>query len=105
MCIRDSSNIDNTSLLREYYRQTKPHLDAEDISVLLEDFIYDEDLDDEKQIRKTKIAFKEEVGKAKNFLDGLKGKYYEEIKLRPGVTQEQKELWIFSINIMKSKML
>ena len=92
---KDYSNIDNTSLLREYYRQTKPHLDAEDISVLLEDFIYDEDLDDEKQIRKTKIAFKEEVGKAKNFLDGLKGKYYEEIKLRPGVTQEQKRAMDF----------
>ena len=56
---KDYSNIDNTSLLREYYRQTKPHLDSEDISILLEDFTYDEDLDDEKQIRKTKIAFKE----------------------------------------------
>ena len=92
---KDYSNIDNTSLLREYYRQTKPHLDAEDISILLEDFTYDEDLDDEKQIRKTKIAFKEEIGKARNFLDGLKGKYYEEIKLRPGVTQEQKRAMDF----------
>ena len=92
---KDYSNIDNTSLLREYYRQTKPHLDSEDISILLEDFTYDEDLDDEKQIRKTKIAFKEEIGKAKKFLDGLKGKYYEEIKLRPGVTQEQKKAMEF----------
>ena len=92
---KDYSNIDNTSLLREYYRQTKPHLDSEDISILLEDFTYDEDLDDEKRIRKTKIAFKEEIGKAKKFLDGLKGKYYEEIKLRPGVTQEQKKAMEF----------
>ena len=87
----DYSNVDNTTLVREYYKQTRPHLDHDDVSLLLEDFGYDEELDDEKDIRKKKIAFKEEVGKAKNFLEDLKGKYYDEIKLRPGVTQEQQK--------------
>jgi len=87
----DYTNIDNTTLVREYYKQTRPHLDHEDVSLLLEDFDYDEELDDDKDIRKKKIAFKEEVGKAKSFLEGLKGKYYDEIKLRPGVTQEQQQ--------------
>jgi len=87
----DYSNVDNNMLVREYYKQTRPHLDHEDVSLLLEDFDYDEELDDDKDIRKKKIAFKEEVGKAKSFLEGLKGKYYDEIKLRPGVTQEQQE--------------
>ena len=87
----DYTNIDNTTLVREYYKQTRPHLDHEDVSLLLEDFDYDEELDDDKDIRKKKIAFKEEVGKAKNFLEDLKGKYYDEIKLRPGVTQEQQK--------------
>jgi len=87
----DYSNVDNTTLIREYYKQTRPHLDYDDISLLLEDFSYDEELDEEKEIRKRKIAFKEEVGKAKNFLEDLKGKYYDEIKLRPGVTQEQQK--------------
>ena len=87
----DYSNIDNNTLVREYYKQTRPHLDHEDISLLLEDFDYDEELDEDKDIRKKKIAFKEEVGKAKSFLEGLKGKYYDEIKLRPGVTQEQQK--------------
>lgn len=87
----DYSDVDNSTLLREYYRQSKPHLDAEDVSLLLEDFTWDEDIDDEKDIRKKKIAFKEEVAKAKGFLDELKGKYYDEIKLRPGVTQEQQK--------------
>ncbi len=85
----DYSNIDNNTLLREYYRQNKPHLDSEDVSILLEDFTWDEELDDQKDIRKKKIAYKEEVAKAKGFLEGLKDKYYDEIKLRPGVTQEQ----------------
>ena len=87
----DYTNVDNTSLIREYYKQTKPHLDSEDVSLLLEDFDYDEDIDEPKDIRKKKIAFKEEAAKAKDFLEGLKGKYYDEIKLRPGVTQEQQK--------------
>ena len=87
----DYTNVDNSTLVREYYKQTRPHLDYDDVSLLLEDFSYDEELDDEKEIRKKKIAFKEEVGKAKNFLEDLKGKYYDEIKLRPGVTQEQQK--------------
>ena len=91
----DYSNVDNTTLVREYYKQTRPHLDYEDVSLLLEDFTYDEELDDEKEIRKKKIAFKEEVGKAKGFLEDLKGKYYDEIKLRPGVTQEQQKAMDF----------
>jgi hypothetical protein len=91
----DYSNVDDTALLREYYKQSKPHLDAEDVSLLLEDFTWDEDIDDEKDIRKKKIAYKEEVAKAKGYLEDLKGKYYEEIKLRPGVTQEQKKAMDF----------
>ena len=87
----DYTNVDNKSLISEYYKQTKPHLDSEDVSLLLEDFDYDEDLDEPKDIRKKKIAFKEEAAKAKSFLEGLKSKYYDEIKLRPGVTQDQKK--------------
>ena len=91
----DYTNVDNTSLIREYYKQTKPHLDSEDVSLLLEDFDFDEDIDEPKEIRKKKIAFKEEAAKAKDFLEGLKGKYYDEIKLRPGVTQEQQKAMDF----------
>ena len=87
----DYTNVDNKTLISEYYKQTKPHLDSEDVSLLLEDFDYDDDIDEPKEIRKKKIAFKEEVAKAKKFLEGLKSKYYDEIKLRPGVTQDQQK--------------
>ena len=87
----DYSNVDNTTLIKEYYKQTKPHLDSEDVSLLLEEFSYDEEIDDDRDIRKRKIAFKEEVAKAKNFLENTKSKYYEEIKLRPGITQDQQK--------------
>jgi hypothetical protein len=91
----DYSNIDSNTLLREYYKQTKPYLEGEDINLLLEDFSYDEELDEERDIRKKKLAFKEEVAKAKNFLEETKSKYYDEIKLRPGVTQEQQKAMDF----------
>jgi len=87
----DYSNVDNTTLIKEYYKQTKPHLDSEDLDLLLEDFDYDEEIDEDRDIRKKKLAFKEEVAKAKNFLEDTKSKYYEEIKLRPGITQEQQK--------------
>jgi len=87
----DYSSVDDKTLLKEYYKQTKPYLESDDVSLLLEDYDYDEDLDEERDIRKKKIAFKEEVGKAKSFLENTKSKYYDEIKLRPGVTQEQQK--------------
>ena len=87
----DYSNIDNDTLLKEYYAKTKPYLDAEDLNIILEDFSYDEDLDEERDIRKKKLAYKEEVAKAKGFLEETKSKYYDEIKLRPGVTQDQQK--------------
>ncbi len=91
----DYSAVDNNTLLREYYNKTKPHLDSEDVSLILEDFTWDEEVDEDRDIRKKKIAFKEEVAKAKNFLEDTKSKYYEEIKLRPGVTQEQQKAMDF----------
>ena len=88
----DYSNVDNDTLLREYYKQTKSHLNSEEVNFLLEDnFEFDEELDEARDIRKKKLAYKEEVAKAKSHLEGLKGKYYEEIKLRPGTTQEQQK--------------
>mgnify|MGYP003636060372 FL=1 len=87
----DYSTVDNNTLLREYYANTKPYLEGEDINLILEDFSYDEELDEERDIRKKKIAYKEEIAKAKDYLEGLKGKYYDEIKLRPGVTQDQQK--------------
>ena len=87
----DYSDVDEKTLLVEYYKKNKPYLDSSDIELLVEDFDYDEDLDEERDIRKKKLAFKEEVAKAKGFLEETKSKYYDEIKLRPGVTQEQQK--------------
>ena len=88
----DYSNVDNSTLLKEYYKQTKSHLDNDEVDFLIEDnFSYDEDLDDDRDIKRKKLAYKEEIVKAKNFLEGLKGKYYEEVKLSSKLAPEQKE--------------
>jgi len=88
----DYSNVNNELLLKEYYKKTRPHLNEEEIDFLMDDrFAYDEDEDDERDIRKKKLAFKEEVAKAKGFLEDLKEKYYEEVKLRPSVNKDQQK--------------
>jgi len=92
----DYSNVDTHILLKEYYKSTRPHLDQEEIEFLIEDnFDYDEDLDDERDVKKKRLAFKEEVAKAKTYLETVKSKYYDEIKLRPGVTQDQQKAMDF----------
>ena len=88
----DYSAIDDKALLHEYYKKARPSLDHEERNFIIEDsFAFDEELDEARDIRKKKLAYKEEVGKAKNYLEELKGKYYDEIKLRPGVTQDQQK--------------
>jgi len=92
----DYSNVDNDTLLREYYKQAKSHLDSSEINFMIEDnFSFDEEVDEERDIRKKKLAYKEEVAKARKHLDGLKSQYYEEIKLRPGTTQDQQKAMDF----------
>ena len=88
---QDYSKLNNEQLLREYYETTKPHLDKEDIDLLMEDFSYDEELDDERDVRKRKIAYKEELAKAQNHMESLKSKYYEEIKAGSRLTPEQQK--------------
>jgi hypothetical protein len=93
---RDYSQLDEDSILREFYKNTKPHLNNEEISFIMEDnFNYDEEVDEERDVKKKKLAFKEEIANAKNFLEKTKEKYYDEIKLRPGVTQEQQKAMDF----------
>jgi len=92
----DYSSINDTTLLKEYYKKTRPHLDDSEISFLMEDnFTYDEEVDEERYVRKQKLARKEEIAKAKHFLEGLKDKYYEDIKLRPSISNDQQKAMDF----------
>ena len=92
----DYSSLNETQLLKEYYESSRPHLDSEEIDFLMEDnFSYDEELDDERDVRKKKIAHKEELAKAKSHLDGLKSTYYEEIKAGSKLNPEQQKAVAF----------
>ena len=89
---QDYSKLDDQNLLYEYYKQTKPHLNNEEINFLMEDtFSYDEDVDDDRDIRRKKLALKEQVASAKSHLDGQKSRYYEEIKAGSKLTEEQQK--------------
>ena len=89
---RDYSKDSDMSVLHEYYKSTKPHLSSEEIDFLMEDqFSFEQDVDDEKEIRKKKIALKEQVADARAHLDRQKSKYYEEIKSGVKLTTEQQK--------------
>jgi len=89
---QDYSEMDNQTVLEEYYKQTKPHLTAEERSFMMEDqFSYDENEHSELEIKRKKLALKEQVASAKSHLDGQKSKYYEEIKMGSKLTNDQQE--------------
>ena len=93
---RNYDELEDQDLLYEYYKSTKPHLNNEEINFLMEDqFSYDEDTDNEKEIRRKKLALKEQVASAKSHLDRQKSKYYEEIKAGSKLTPEQQKAMDF----------
>ena len=93
---RDISKLDDSEVIDEYYRLTKPHLNSTERNFLLEnEFSYDEDVDDDKTIRSKKIALKEQVAEARAYLDGQKSKYYEEIKAGKKLSPEQQKAMDF----------
>ena len=93
---QDFSSYDDMTVLREYYKQTKSHLTTDEIDFLIEDsFSYNEEEDEERDIKKKKIALKEQVANAKSHLDGQKSKYYEEIKAGSRLTPEAKKAMDF----------
>ena len=89
---QDYSNTDDSTLLYQYYNQTKSHLTKDEIDFLIDDnFSVDEEVDEPRDIKRKKLAYKEEIAKAKIHLEGLKSKYYEEVKLGSKLTSDQQK--------------
>ena len=89
---QDYSELDNHTLLKEYYKSTKPHLSEEEVDFVMEDtFAYDEDMDEDKEVKRKKLAMKEQVAQARQHLESVKSKYYEDIKSGSKLTEEQQK--------------
>lgn len=89
---QDVEKLNEMQLVKEYYKQTKPHLNDEEIGFLIEDrFHFDGDLDDEIEVKRKKLAFKEEASAAKKHLSQMKERYYAELKAGSRLTSEQQK--------------
>lgn len=89
---KDYDSMDQTQLLREYLVDTQQNLDAEDIEVLMEDYSYDEDLDEESKIKHVKIARKKAIAEAKKHFNSQKEKYKFPLESSGmGLSSEEKE--------------
>ena len=101
---KDYAGMEDMQILREHYRQSKPHLTEEEISFLIEDsFSYDEESEEERDIKRKKLALKESIAEAKSNLTNLKSKYYDELKLSSKLSQEQKEAVQFYDNYKQTE--
>jgi hypothetical protein len=81
---KDYEKMDQDELLHRYYASTQDGLDAEDIDVMLEEFKYDPDLDDESVVKKARIAKKKAVAEAKKYFNEQKEKYKHPLESRTG---------------------
>ena len=72
---KDYDSMDSDKLLREYLSSTQNGLDPEDIDVLMEEYSFDEDVDDESRIKRVKISRKRAIAEAKSYLNEQKEKY------------------------------
>ena len=89
---QDYSSIDESTLLYQYYNQTKSHLTKDEIDFLIDDnFSFDDEVDEQRDIKRKKLAYKEEIAKAKSHLEGLKDQYYKEVKLGSKLTDDQQK--------------
>jgi hypothetical protein len=89
---KDFDAMPEEQLLKDYLLSTQEGLDADDVEIMLDDYRYDEDLDDESYIKKAKIARKKAVNEAKKFFNNQKEKYNTPLESSTaGVSQEEKE--------------
>lgn len=82
---------DGDGLLKEYLLQTEDGLDAEDVEMMMEDYKFDEDLDDEADIKKAKLAKKKAVAKARKYFEEQKEKYQAPLESRGAGSLEDSE--------------
>ena len=86
---KDFSAMNPDALLREYLTVTEGEgLDAEDIDSLMEDYSWDEELDEESVIKKTKLAKKKTIAKAKKYFNEQKELYKQPLESRPVVDSQ-----------------
>jgi len=89
---KDYSSYEDANLLKEYYNKTKSHLNNDEINFLIDDsFSYDQELDDPRDVKRKQLAYKEEIAKAKTYLESQKSKYFKEVKGKSNLSKEQQK--------------
>lgn len=91
---KDFDSMNPEQLVKQYLTATQEGLDDEDIDALMDEYSYDEELDDESTIKKTKIARKKIIAEAKKYFNNQKEKYKLPLESSTGfVSDEDKELY------------
>ena len=100
---QDFSKLDPDSLLKEYLTITEEGLDPEDIDSIMEDYMYDEDLDDESVIKKTRLAKKKIIAKAKRFFNEQQEVYKQPLESRESSASQNEEFQAYKQYVSKAK--
>jgi rubrerythrin len=88
----DFESMDGDVLLKQYLHSTQEGLDSDDIDALMDDYRFDEDLDDESTVKKVRIARKKAIAEAKKYFGEQKEKYKMPLESSTaGISESEKE--------------
>lgn len=91
---KDFDTMNPDQLLKEYLTATQEGLDGDDIESLMDDYRFDEDLDDESTVKKVKIAKKKVLAEAKKYFNSQKEKYKMPLESSAAyISNEEKEVY------------
>lgn len=89
---QDFDSVDPDQLLLDYTIAQEEYLDREDaLGLLVDKFGYDEDLDQESDVKKKKAAKKRELAKAKKYFNELKEQYKVPLESRGSKLEDSQE--------------
>lgn len=103
---KNYDNLEDDQILKEYYSLTESDLDSEDIEYLMEDkFGYDEEVDDDRDIKKKNISKKRELAIAKKYLSKLSETYKTPLESSGGSYSEEqlKEINAYKEYVQKAQ--
>jgi hypothetical protein len=85
---KDLDKVSPERLLKDYLSETNPEFDDEDVAIMMKEYAYDADVDDEDEVSKKRLAQKRKIAEAKSYFAKQKETYSVPIESKVSAVPE-----------------
>ena len=96
---------DEQSMVKEYLLHKNDGLDEDDIEMMMDEYAYDEEYDDESTVKKAKLARKKIIAEAKKYFDNQKSQYLVPLESKGNEAKDDEEYNMYRQNIEQLKQI